>query len=184
MNCTFIILLHTNPHNISQVTDYGHPMRAFFQIYKIFWPIGQIDRITYKVFYVFLYYYLLKFCNCVSLACDFAVTQPFFLQKAKIFSVLLIGPKPAQITISVPKKLLTMRLLYNDFVCDSRWKNYFLFKFWVYGLSIFTFTTFWCKQDQFPTFQFSVLQYFYVWNLEILYPPKHSSDIRNMSFFW
>ena len=31
------------------------------------------------------------------------------------FSVLPIGPKPAQITFSVPKKCLPAQLLYNDF---------------------------------------------------------------------
>ena len=32
------------------------------------------------------------------------------------FSVLPTGPKPAQITFSVPEKCLLARLLYNDFV--------------------------------------------------------------------
>ena len=36
--------------------------------------------------------------------------------RAKLFfSVLPIGPKPAQITFSVPKKCLPARRLYNDF---------------------------------------------------------------------
>jgi hypothetical protein len=35
-----------------------------------------------------------------------------------IFSVLPTGPKPAQISIYVPSKLLTIQLMYNDFDCN------------------------------------------------------------------
>ena len=31
-------------------TYYGHPMRAFFQIFQISWLIGQIGRISFEVF--------------------------------------------------------------------------------------------------------------------------------------
>ena len=34
------------------------------------------------------------------------------------FSVLPIGPNPAQISIPVPKKSPTAELLYNDFACN------------------------------------------------------------------
>ena len=34
------------------------------------------------------------------------------------FSVLPIGPKPAQISFSIPEKCLPAPLLYNDFACQ------------------------------------------------------------------
>ena len=36
-----------------------------------------------------------------------------------LFLVLATGPKPAQISFSIPKKCLPARLLYNDFDCNQ-----------------------------------------------------------------
>ena len=45
--------------------------------------------------------------------------RPQKLLSPNFFSVLPSGPKPAQISISVPSKLLTAQLMYNDFVAYS-----------------------------------------------------------------
>ena len=70
-------------------TNYGHPMRVFFQMSQIFWPIGNIVRISCEVFLgYFREYDLLKFCHCVSLIRDFALLSHFFSKK--IFSYILL----------------------------------------------------------------------------------------------
>ena len=48
------------------------------------------------------------------------ISSKFAYNEPKLFfSVFLIGPKPAQITFSVPYKCLPAQLLYNDFVTES-----------------------------------------------------------------
>ena len=70
-------------------TDYGHPMRAFFQISKIFWLIGQTGRISCEVFQDILgSTYLLKFCHCVSLVCIFSLLKHYLCKKLR-FSYIL-----------------------------------------------------------------------------------------------
>ena len=70
-------------------TDYGHPMRAYFQNTQIFWTIGQICLISCEVLQGILgTYYLLKFCHCVSLVCDFALLIYLFVIKIKFSSIL------------------------------------------------------------------------------------------------
>ena len=35
---------------IASLTDYGHRMRVFFQVFQIFWPFEQIGQISFEVF--------------------------------------------------------------------------------------------------------------------------------------
>ena len=50
---------------ISWNTDYEHPIRLFFQISQILWPIGQSNRIVkyFKVFWVALSAQTLSLCH-------------------------------------------------------------------------------------------------------------------------
>ena len=59
--------------------DNGLVMRTFFYNIPNNWPIlaNQWNKFLNTLGY-FWWYYLLKFCHCVSLVCDFALLNHFF----------------------------------------------------------------------------------------------------------